>query len=200
MDRRAVLLTGVAALVVAPAAAEPIPLNRISAYFNALETVEARFTQFNGDGSISTGTLYIRRPGRMRFEYDPPEQALVMAGSGRLAVFDNRSNSVKPEEYPLRRTPLNILLEKQVDLAQRDVVVGHSGDAAATTVVARDPKNPDIGQMEFTFAEGPLRLAEWVTVDSLGARTRVVLTQLKTGGRLRQRLFNIPQEIQSRGG
>ncbi len=200
MDRRTLLLAGAAALAAGPGRAEPIPLDRISTYFNALETAEARFTQFNGDGTISTGTLYIRRPGRMRFEYDPPEQALVMAGSGRVAIFDNRSNATRPEEYPLRRTPLNILLEKEVDLMMRDAVVGHTGDAAATKVVARDPKNPDIGQMEFTFAESPLRLTEWVTVDSLGSRTRVVLTQLKTGGRLRQRLFNIQQEIRSRGG
>lgn len=201
MERRAFLAGASATALIAtgaPAFAQAIPLSRISSYFNALETAEADFTQFNDDGTISSGKLYIRRPGRMRFEYNPPDQALVMAGGGQLAIFDNRSNAKRPEQYPLRQTPLNILLERDVDLMSRDVVVGHSGDATATRVVAQDPRQQEAGWIEFVFADAPVRLQEWVVVDSTGSKTRVVLTNMVTGGRLRGRLFNIQEEIRVR--
>jgi outer membrane lipoprotein-sorting protein len=199
MDRRLFLAALAATPFVArPAAAAPIPLNRISNWFNALETLEARFTQVNADGSRSTGTLYIRRPGRARFEYDPPDQALVMAGGGQLAIFDGKSNSKRPEQYPLRETPLSVILERTVDLARSGVVVGHSGDAGATTVIAQDPDRPEIGRIALIFAEDPLRLTGWMTEDGSGAVTRVELTNPKTGHDLPARLFSIPNEVDSR--
>lgn len=93
-------------------AAEKLSLNEISKYLNALKSAKGAFTQINDDGTISTGTIYIRRPGRARFEYNPPDEALVVAGGGQLAIFDNKSNQ-PPEQYPLKRTPLNLILRKK---------------------------------------------------------------------------------------
>jgi outer membrane lipoprotein-sorting protein len=199
MDRRHFLAALAATTLLArPAAAQAIPLNRISNWFNALETLEARFTQVNADGSRSTGTLYIRRPGRARFEYDPPDKALVMAGGGQLAIFDGRSNARRPEQYPLRETPLNVILERSVDLARSGVVVGHSGTPEATTVVAQDPDRPEVGRIALVFAENPLRLTGWMTEDGSGAVTRVELENPRTGHDLPARLFNITNEIAER--
>lgn len=200
MHRRTFIAAGLSFALASQARAQAVPLAQISSYFNGFETAQARFVQQNDDGSQSSGTLYIRRPGRARFEYDPPEKSLVMAGGGQVAIFDGRSNSSRPEQYPLRRTPLNLILERQVNLGARDLVVGHFGDATSTTVVAQDPKAPENGQIEMVFANAPLRLAGWTIVDGGGARTRVVLSELQTGIRLPARLFNIVQEQQSRGG
>jgi outer membrane lipoprotein-sorting protein len=200
MDRRHFLAALTATTLLArPAAAQTIPLNRISNYFNALETLEARFTQVNPDGSRSTGTLFIHRPGRARFEYDPPDRSLVMAGGGQLAIFDGRSNRSRPEQYPLRETPLNVILERRVDLARSGVVVGHSGTPAATTVVAQDPDRPEIGRIALIFAEDPLRLTGWRTEDGSGAVTQVSLAEARSGHALPARLFNITNEMNSRG-
>lgn len=199
MDRRTFLAgTAAAALLARPAAAAPIPLNTISNYFNRLETMEARFVQQNPDGSRSTGKLYIRRPGRARFEYDPPDEALVMAGGGQLAIFDGKSNRRRPEQYPLRETPLNVILERTVDLARSGVVVGHSGSPEATTVVAMDPDRPEVGRIALVFAADPLRLTGWVTEDGSGAVTQVQLSGLKTGHDLPARLFSIKLETDRR--
>ena len=198
MDRRTFLAAAAAALAAGPARAAPIPLNAISNYFNRLETLEARFTQANPDGSRSTGKLYIRRPGRARFEYDPPDEALVMAGGGQLAIFDGKSNRRSPEQYPLRQTPLNVILERTVDLARSDVVVGHSGTPEATTVIAMDPERPEIGRIALVFADNPLRLTGWVTEDGSGAVTQVQLIELKTGHDIPSRLFSIKLESDSR--
>lgn len=198
MDRRLFLATAAAALVARPALATPIPLDTISNYFNRLETLQARFTQTNPDGTRSTGTLYIRRPGRARFEYDPPDEALVMAGGGQLAIFDGKSNRRRPEQYPLRETPLNVILERTVDLARSGVVVGHSGTPEATTVIAMDPDRPEIGRIALIFSDNPLRLSGWVTEDGTGAVTQVQLSGLKTGHAIPSRLFSIKLETESR--
>ncbi|MEQ9053977.1 MAG: outer membrane lipoprotein carrier protein LolA, partial [Roseovarius confluentis] len=101
MDRRTFIAAAAASLAASPAMADQLSLNAISNYLNRIETATSDFTQVNDDGSLSTGTLYIKRPGRMRFEYNPPENLLVMAGGGQVGIFDGKSNVKKAERYPL---------------------------------------------------------------------------------------------------
>ena len=76
------------------ASAQQLSLSQVSQYLNQLQSAQGGFTQIHSDGTLSTGQIYIKRPGRIRFEYNPPDEALVMAGGGQLAVFDPRSNTV----------------------------------------------------------------------------------------------------------
>ena len=199
MITRRILLAAVAAAALAqPALAERLSLSAISAYLNTLTSVQAEFTQVSDDGSISTGTLYIKRPGRVRFEYDPPSNALVMAGGGQVAIFDPKSN-VPPEQYPLSRTPLHLILERRVDLTRADMVVGHRSDGTATTVVAQDPERPDLGTIELVFSGPPPELRQWVITSGDGTKTTVILGGLEPNDSLSARLFSIRQEIESRG-
>lgn len=173
-----------------PAAAEKISLKELSRYLNALTTAEVGFTQINSDGSISTGTLYIQRPGRARFEYNPPDKNLVLASSGTVAVFDAKSNQ-PPEQYPLDRTPLAIILAKNVDLGRAKMVVGHNVDGNTTRVRAQDPDHPEYGSIEMVFTSGPTELRQWVIRDDSGGETTVILGEMKKGGKLSASLFNI---------
>ena len=102
------------------ASAQQLSLNQISAYLNDLQTAQGGFTQINQDGTLSTGQIYIKRPGRIRFEYNAPVDSLVMAGGGQLAVFDPRSNT-GPDRYPLSQTPLSIILQPNVDFGRTNV-------------------------------------------------------------------------------
>jgi outer membrane lipoprotein-sorting protein len=199
MNRRTALLAPLALLLLPlPAAAEKIPLAEISAYLNGLTTAEADFTQVNADGTISTGKLYIRRPGRVRFEYAPPDRSLVIAGSQTVAIFDAKSNQ-PPEQYPLRRTPLNLILAQDVDLGRASMVVGHEADGTSTRVRAQDPEHPEYGTIELVFTASPLELRQWVITDDLGAQTTVILGEMTKGGQLSNRLFDIAAEIETRG-
>ena len=141
MNRRFALLAPLALLLPLPAAAEKIPLSTLSDYLNGLTTVETDFTQINADGTISTGKIYIRRPGRIRFEYAPPDRSLVIAGGQQVAIFDAKSNQ-PPEQYPLKRTPLNLILAENIDLGRARMVVGHEDDGTSTRVRAQDPETP----------------------------------------------------------
>ena len=173
-----------------PAAAEKISLQELSRYLNGLATVEVAFTQINADGTISTGTLYIQRPGRARFEYNPPDKNLVLASAGSVAIFDAKSNQ-PPEQYPLSRTPLSIILANNIDLAREKMVVGHTVDGNTTRVRAQDPEHPEYGSIELVFTSGPTELRQWVIRDDSGSETTVILGEMKKGGALKASLFSI---------
>ena len=167
--------------------AEKLSLNEISGYLNALKTASGDFTQINEDGTISVGKIFIKRPGRMRFEYD---DALVLASSGSIKIIDKKSN-LPPESYALRRTPLSLILARNVDLGQAKMVVGHDYDGTATIVRAQDPKNPEYGSIELKFYSNPVELRQWVVNDFNGGRSTVILGELVKGGVLANQLFEI---------
>ena len=172
--------------------AEELSLAQISGFFNQYSNIQGTFTQYAADGTTSTGTIYIKRPGKIRFEYDPPEQSMVIAGGGSLAIFDPRSNT-GPERYPLNQTPLSVILADTVDLTNEAMVVSHTSDGTYTTVVAQDPQNPEYGNIQLTFSDEPM-LRQWVITDNTGGKTTMVLNTLTVGGNIPNRLFNIIAE------
>lgn len=184
-------------LLALPAAAEKIPLSEISRYLNSLTTAQSDFTQVNPDGTVSTGKLMINRPGRVRFEYAQPDNSVVMAGGGQVAIFDAKSNQ-PPEQYPLSRTPLSIILAQNVDLSRARMVVGHQQVENTTHVVAQDPANPEYGTIDMVFTASPTELRQWIITDGAGAKTTVILGELAKGVSLQPSLFSITMETQSR--
>ena len=177
----------------APAFADKIPLRDLSAYLNSLATVQSDFTQVNADGTVSLGKIFIKRPGRVRFEYAPPDKSLVLASAETVAIFDAKSNQ-PPEEYPLRRTPLNLILAPRIDLGRAKMVVGHKEVENTTRVVAQDPEHPEYGTIELVFTADPIALRQWVITDDLGQQTTVILGELTPVSNLAASLFNIIEE------
>lgn len=172
-----------------PAAADILSLAEISNYLNGIKTAQVAFTQTNDDGTVSTGQLYIKRPGRMRFEYDLPETALVVASGGSVVIVDKKSNQ-PPETYPLRRTPLSIILGRNVNLGNAEMVVDHSYDGTSTIVTAQDPKNAEYGNIQLSFTQDPVQLSQWVINDAAGGRTKVELGELNTDISLANKFFS----------
>lgn len=191
-------LAPVLSLVLAvPAFAEKIPLGELSRYLNSLKTAEADFTQVNADGTISTGKLFIQRPGRVRFEYAAPDKTLVLASGGQVAIFDAKSNQ-PPEQYPLSRTPLNLILAQNVDLGRARMVVGHTADDKTTSVIAQDPEHPEYGTIRMVFTAAPTELRQWVITDNTGGQTTVILGDLQKGQTYAPSLFSITLEADRR--
>ena len=180
------------------ASAQQLSLGQISAYLNQLQTAQGGFTQINADGTLSTGQIYIKRPGRIRFEYNAPSEALVMAGGGQLAIFDPRSNT-GPDRYPLNQTPLSIILQENVNLARTDMVTNVVSDGTTTTVTAQDPDNPNYGSIQMVFTANPIELRQWIVTDEFGSETTVILNDLIAGSVIRDILFNIRAEMRNRG-
>ncbi len=186
-------------LLAAPAMADPIPLKDISAYIEGIRSAETAFTQVSDDGSRTTGQLFIRRPNRMRFEYAPPDRTLVLASAGNVAIFDPKSDG-PPEQYPMKRTPLSLILSNSVDLTRAKMVTFHGEEAGQTTVTAQDPDHPEYGTIKLFFAPAPIRLTQWIVTDENGAQTTVALDPFRAVADLPDSLFSISGETQKRGG
>jgi len=185
----AILAIGLAVSAPLAAAAQQLSLNEISGYLNQLKTAKGDFTQINDDGSISTGTIYIKRPGKVRFEYNAPDSGLVVAGANTVVIYDKKSNQ-PAETYPLARTPLSIILADNVNLGRAKMVTGHSYDGTATTVTAQDPANPQYGNIQMKFTGNPVQLRQWVINDGNGSATTVVLGDMQVGGNIANSLFD----------
>lgn len=197
MNIRTLALAPVLALGLAfPALAERISLNEISRYLNSIQTAQSDFTQVNGDGTISTGTVFIHRPNRVRFEYKG-DATLVLASAGQVAVFDRKSNS-GPQQYPLSKTPLSIILAPNVNLSQARMVTGHSEQNNTTVVTAQDPQHPEYGNIQMVFSANPTQLRQWVVTDDAGTKTTVILGEMTTGMSIPPSKFAIENEINRR--
>jgi len=193
------ILTALFCIAAAPAAmAQQLSLSEVSSYLNGLQTATGGFTQINGDGTISTGTIFIKRPGRVRFEYNPPDESLFVAGGGQVAVFDPRATP-GVERFPLNQTPLSIILERNVDLTRTNMVTGHTSDGTTTTVTAQDPERPQIGTIQMVFTSQPTELRQWIVTDETGQQTTTILNDLATGMSIGERQFNITAEMSARG-
>ena len=191
-------LAAALALLAAPASAQQLSLGEISGYLNGLTTATGGFTQINADGTIGTGTITIKRPGRLRFDYAPPDDSMFIAGGGQVAIFDPRSNE-GPERFPLSQTPLSIILAENVDLGRGDMVTGHVSDGTTTTVTAQDPENPGSGSIQMVFTAAPVELRQWIVTDDAGGETTVILNDLVAGADVGERPFNIQAEMDAWG-
>ncbi|MGB0959148.1 MAG: LolA family protein [Halocynthiibacter sp.] len=170
--------------------ADKLSIAEIETYLKGLDTAEASFVQINSDSSRSHGVLYLDRPGKARFEYAPPAKAKVVVSQKTVVVFDGRSNQA-PEQYPLSKTPLNLVLSKRVKLSGSKQIIGHTYKDGTTRLTLMDPKSPKSGRVELRFADAPAALTSWVITDQYGERTAVELSKMKTGMKLPSRLFDL---------
>ena len=173
-----------------PIKAERITKEALSGYLNSLRTLQANFAQISGDSNLSTGILYIKRPGRVRFEYDEPNNALVLASGSQLAIFDPQGNN-EPEIYPLARTPLSLILSDSINLAQDRMVVAHEYDGTSTILTVQDSSFPERGSIRLVFTGPEPQLRQWLVHDQNGDQTVIVLNNMKTHIVLSDSLFDI---------
>jgi outer membrane lipoprotein-sorting protein len=169
-------------------AADQALVGQIEAYLNDQKGLTANFLQVASDGSTRTGKAWLERPGKMRFEYAPPDQQLLVAGYGLLVYHDPALDQTT--NIPLDSTPLGILLAKRVDLTSGNVVI---------TNVQQQPGEDDItlirkgkaaaGSLTLAFSTDPLELRQWVVNDAQGRQTRVTLYNMKPGGPYPNTLF-----------
>ena len=197
MTRR-LIRTAFAALAAAAALALPAQaqdgrdLARISAYLNALDTAEGGFVQIAPNGETSDGRFFIDRPGRIRFEYTPPNPALVVSDGTWVVVYDMRDCS--KQTAPLSSTPLNLLLQERVNLQEKGVVQEIQRRPGQMRVTAVDPDNPGQGSLTLIFNDNPLELRQWIVTDAEGRNTTVALNEIKRGVDIPVRLF-LPARI-----
>ena len=173
-------------------------LGQANTVLNGVARLQARFLQRAPDGSQSTGTLYLQRPGKLRFEYDPPATMLIISDGNVVALRDRALRTT--DRTPLRSTPLNLILRNQVNLARdaRIVRVARAGDWLQ--VSARDRSGQTDGTITLYFYGPNAEFRSWDIVDATGAHTRITLSQVSQPASLDGRLFRLEDIIENRPG
>jgi outer membrane lipoprotein-sorting protein len=173
-----------------PAAATPDPalLAQVEAYLNGLTTFRARFLQLAQNGASATGTAWIVRPGRMRFDYDPPEPTLLVASGGQVMMYDRELR--QPSIAPASSTPLGVLLQPQIRLAGDITVTALERRGGFLHLSLHRTGAAAEGQLTLTFGEAPLQLRQWAVLDAQGRETRVTLYEIDTTTRPNLRMFD----------
>ena len=171
----------------APTAQDRTDIARVEAYLNTIKSLKARFRQEASNGSSAGGQAWLERPGRLRFQYDPPAPFLLVAGHGVL-VF-NDSQLKQTTNIPLGSTPLGILLRDNLKLSGDLTVIGITRLPGQLQIGILRTATPQDGSLTLIFADNPLALRQWVVVDPQRQETRVTLFNVELGGTFDDKLF-----------
>ena len=210
MNRR----TLIASLALLPAALLPLQaraaltltdrdradIARIEAYLSGLRSLKARFLQVAPNGSTSDGVVWLERPGRMRFQYDPPSPFLLVANYGLVVFHDSKLEQTST--VPLSQTPLGIILADQVKLSGDVEIVGLRRLPDEIELTLQRTASPSDGTITLYFSDQKLALQRWTVVDQQRQETSVRLFNVELGGKFDAALFKVtvPSQLPTGGG
>lgn len=196
----------------APAAAKPAqptqppPLSpadralvaQATASLQGLTGARGRFIQTDPNGAVSRGNIYMQRPGKLRFEYDPARPLLVVSDGNNVKIYDRALKTF--DQYPLGATPLALFLAREVRLDRGVVIERVERRPNVFAIVARDGRKEAEGRIELVFSNAPqVLLQEWTVIDPQGQRTRVQLTGMDRVATLDPKLFVLRDPTQRPG-
>ena len=171
----------------AAAAGDAADIGRVEAYLTGIKSLKARFLQIDPDGSTKEGTAWIERPGKMRFEYDPPVPLLLIVGYGVGFLIDKQLHQTN--NFPVLRSPLSIFLADTVKLADDVTVDAIERLPGQLQVTVHQTRSAGEGHLTLVFADKPLTLLQWAVVDAQHRETRVSLFNIETGDSFDPKLF-----------
>ncbi len=193
-----------AAVVMAPAyatqkAKDPLTQHQLDLIgqaektFNAIQTMASRFVQSTSLGDTAEGTVYLKKPGHLRIDYDPPVPVLVVANGSYFTFIDRE---LEQRSYlSLDATPAGVLLRKSVDLTSDDIRVMDVQEQPGVAIITVTSKtDPTVGRLDLVFTTKPFMFRQWRVTDAQGITTSVTLQDMKTGVELDRRLFNVPDK------
>jgi outer membrane lipoprotein-sorting protein len=201
-----VLALGLVIALLSPAqASKPIPLTsqqsasvqNISDYINGLKNLQGEFTQISPKGNLSRGVFFISRPGKMRFEYAPPNPFLIVA-DGKWLTIKNRAKE-KGDQFPLSETPLRLVLADQVDLLRDTDILDFQEESGMTTLTLEDKGGSLGGKLVLVYDQNRKALQQWVVIDGKGRRTTVSLENLVPGVKPDPKLFVVKINRKEKG-
>lgn len=156
-------------------------------YINSIRTLKARFVQSNPNGSVVQGTLYVRRPGRMRFEYDPPSQLKIVADGSQVTMWDIANRDFG--QWPIGWTAASFLVKEPLSLSGDLQVEKTERSDGMLHLTMSQAKKPQEGKVVIRLGENPMVLRGWTIIDNRGNHVNVSLVDVQSGVQLADSLF-----------
>jgi outer membrane lipoprotein-sorting protein len=162
---------------------------RIDAYFNSFNTLKGTILQTSPKGRTSKGSFAISKPGKFRFDVDPPTP-YILASDGKWLTITNKKMD-RGDQVPVSKTPLRLLAAQNLNLLAESVVISHSEADGFTTLALADKKGGMPGHIIMVFDDGQNELRQWIIVDGKGQRTTVELTSVEKDAKVNPKQFAI---------
>jgi outer membrane lipoprotein-sorting protein len=189
-------------MLLGPARADAVPANltpqdqtdiqRIQDYLNGITTMQAKFQQYSAKGGIAFGNLYLKRPGFIRIEYEPPSPMLIVSDSVSLHYYDPELDQIN--RVPVSSSPIWFLLKENVRLGGDVTVTDFQRAPNSFAITIRQTDDADEGKVMLELGDRPFELRQWTVVDSKNQEVRVGLFNAQFGMDLDQQLFRVPKK------
>jgi outer membrane lipoprotein-sorting protein len=168
-------------------------VRRANAYFESAQVMTADFVQVGPDGHRAEGKLYVARPGRMRFQFAPPDKLEIVADGRSVAVRDQKLDT--QDLYLIGQTPLKFLLSEHIDLAKDTQVLSVDVTDAAISIVIEDKATlGGSAQINLVFDPASFALKQWTVNDAQGFQTVVTLFNVDLTTKPDESLFKIDEQ------
>ncbi|TWB34090.1 LolA family protein [Nitrospirillum pindoramense] len=154
-------------------------LTQVETYLNGIQTLKSQFQQINPDGSLVRGTFQLKRPGKMRIDYDPPNKNFIVADGHFVYFWD--AEAKEQSNAPIGSTMADFILRPDLHLSGDVTVTSMDDSAGVLEVTLVQTKDPGLGRLTLMFQEQPFTLKRWRVLDAQGATTEVALLDPQAG-------------------
>jgi len=172
-----------------PTSAQNVDLSQIISYLESIKSLGAQFRQVNHDGSISTGTLYIKKPGKLRMTYASPETYIIIVNGEYITILDMKNVGFN-QKLSIKKNPLRLLLSSKLELDLNESIIALKSNQSKTTIIVSDTNNANKETLKVIFNTNPLIFEKWIYINSLNEKIAVELTNIDTGNDFNDSLFD----------
>ena len=167
-------------------------LLKIENYFNTIRTIRSGFVQESSSGLVSTGTFFLKKPGKFRFSYDPPIELEVVSHLQAVLIFDPKNNKVGPLTYPLSGSPFKYLLKDKFEISTQSFtkIYSEEGVLFIELNMGSEGKN----NLTLKFEKNPIKLKGWELDNKFGELTKVLLSNLIVNDYVSDQIFNLDED------
>ena len=162
---------------------------RIEDYFNSIRTLRSDFVQESDSSLISTGTFFLKKPGKFRFSYDPPIELEVVSHIQAILIFDPKNNKTGPLTYPISGSPFKYLLKDKFEISSKSLAKIYTEGNLLSIKLNMDNKGKN--NLTLKFHKKPIKLAGWELENNFGEVTKVIFDNLRINGYVSDEIFNI---------
>lgn len=161
--------------------------SQIGKFFENLVTLEANFIQVSPSGDISDGKIYLDLPGKLRIDYENPNNLLITSQGFWIVIQDRESKTTN--NIPLDSTPFSLLLKNKFNLKNEKFKIEYVISSGIITLKIKSKKNDKQGGLVLEFSEKPFNLKKWIILDTFGESTTVLIQNAKYNEKLSHLLF-----------
>ena len=166
-------------------------LKLVKDYLGDIKTLQARFSQTDYMGEIMTGDLFLKKPGKIRFSYDPPNYLQIVSKQQAVLIFDPKNNGTGPLTYPLSYTPLGFLIKNDLS----SLISENDESFELNDLIFLKIRNPQY-QLSIEFNKNPISITGWEFKNQMGEIIRITLNDIRKNNYISDEIFKTEKDYE----